>query len=84
MNPESTIQLDVTFSTRTLLAWAELIQIYQPMKTKVNVLEYTLMRVLGNMASETSRIALKEILQRISSAHAFTSQSAASATGEEA
>jgi cobaltochelatase CobS len=72
LNAENSIQMDVTFSTRTLLAWAELLQLYEPMKTKVNLLEYTLMRVLGNMASETCRVALVEILQRVSTRELFT------------
>jgi cobaltochelatase CobS len=82
MNGESNIQMDVTISTRTLLAWAELIQVYQPMRTKVNVMEYTLMRVLGNMASETCRVALVEILQRINSSHLFSPQSVSSQNEE--
>ena len=83
MNAENNIQLDVTFSTRTLLAWAELLQLYEPMKTKVNLLEYTLMRVLGNMASETSRFALLEILQRVSNKGFFMAKAVTSESAEE-
>jgi cobaltochelatase CobS len=66
LNPDSTSQIDVTFSTRTLLRWANLIQVYKVRRKEIpNILEHTMMRAVGYMASEPCRIALKEILQRV-------------------
>jgi cobaltochelatase CobS len=57
--------LDVTFSTRSLLRWASLTVLYQPISRQgVSPILYSLDRALGFRASPESRIFLKELSQR--------------------
>ncbi len=63
---DCTQKIDITFSTRTLLRWAELIMLFQPLvKQKINVVNYALDRALSYRASSESRILLTELSQRI-------------------
>ena len=58
--------LDVTLSTRTLIRWAELTMAFQPLsKQGISPVMYALDRALGFRASQTSRVALSEMAQRI-------------------
>jgi cobaltochelatase CobS len=66
LNPDAETQLDVTFSTRSLLRWAGLLNLYTPMKQSLNILEYTMLQAVGHMASQPCQVALKEILGRVS------------------
>ena len=57
--------LEVTLSTRTLMRWAELTIAFQPLaKQGISPVLYAFDRALGFRASTTSRIALREMLQR--------------------
>lgn len=59
-------KLDVTMSTRTLLRWAYMTQLFSPLKAKgVNVVEYALERALLYRASKGGGAALREIMQRV-------------------
>ena len=58
--------LEVTFSTRTLLRWADLTMRYQPLaKQGISPVNYALDRALGFRASHESRAMLHELAQRI-------------------
>jgi cobaltochelatase CobS len=58
--------LDVTFSTRSLMRWASLTVMYQPMSRQgVSPILHSLDRALGFRASPESRMFLKELSQRI-------------------
>ena len=58
--------LEVTLSTRTLIRWAELTMAFQPLsKQGISPVMYALDRSLGFRASQTSRVALAEMAQRI-------------------
>ena len=58
--------LEVTLSTRTLIRWAELTMAFQPLsKQGISPVMYALDRALGFRASQTSRVALTEMAQRI-------------------
>ena len=58
--------LEVTLSTRTLIRWAELTMAFQPLsKQGISPVMYALDRSLGFRASQTSRVALTEMAQRI-------------------
>jgi len=58
--------LEVTLSTRTLIRWAELTMAFQPLsKQGISPVMYALDRALGFRASQTSRVALSEMAQRI-------------------
>ena len=61
-----TDRLEVTFSTRTLLRWADLTLRFQPLMSQgVKPINYALDRALGYRASRESRAALHELVQRI-------------------
>ena len=61
-----TMQMPLTFSTRTLLRWAYLTNMYSPLKSKgVNVIKYSLDRSIGYRADPATRIALHELAQSI-------------------
>ena len=66
-NPDKlTDRLEVTFSTRTLLRWADLTLRFQPLMNQgVKPINYALDRALGYRASRESRAALHELVQRI-------------------
>ena len=58
--------IEVTFSTRTLLRWAELTVRYQPLALQnIQPVTYALDRALGYRASRESRAMLHELAQRI-------------------
>ncbi|MFA7183745.1 MAG: AAA family ATPase [Victivallales bacterium] len=59
-------RIEVTFSTRTLLRWADLTLRFQPlMRQGVKPINYALDRALGYRASRESRTVLHELVQRI-------------------
>jgi cobaltochelatase CobS len=61
-----TNRIEVTFSTRTLLRWADLTLRYQPLSTQgFKPINYALDRALGYRASRESRAVLHELVQRI-------------------
>ena len=66
-NPDKLMdRLEVTFSTRTLLRWADLTLRFQPLMSQgVKPINYALDRALGYRASRESRAALHELVQRI-------------------
>lgn len=58
-------RIEVTFSTRTLLRWAELTLRFKPLATQgIQPLNYALDRSLGFRASPESRALLHELAQR--------------------
>jgi cobaltochelatase CobS len=58
--------IEVTFSTRTLLRWADLTIRYQPLaKLGIQPVAYALDRALGFRACKETRALLHEIAQRI-------------------
>lgn len=58
--------IEVTFSTRTLIRWALLTMQYEPLKARgVNVVEYALERALSFRASKASQLTLRELHQRM-------------------
>lgn len=60
------IQLPITFSTRTIMRWAYLIQAYEPLRAKkVNVVKYSLDRTIGYRADPATRVTLHELAQSI-------------------
>lgn len=60
------VQLPLTFSTRTLIRWAYLANMYAPLKNKgVNVVEYSLDRAIGFRAEPVVRVTLHELAQSI-------------------
>ncbi len=59
-------RIEVTFSTRTLLRWADLTLRFQPLMTQgIRPLNYALDRALGYRATRESRAVLHELVQRI-------------------
>lgn len=59
-------QIEVTFSTRTLIRWALLTLQFKELENRgVDVIGYALDRALGFRASSPSRLTLKELQQRI-------------------
>ena len=59
-------QIEVTFSTRTLIRWALLILQFEPLKANgIDVVGYALDRAIGFRASPPSRFTLRELQQRI-------------------
>lgn len=59
-------QLEVTFSTRSLLRWAELSVRFQPLARQgIQPVEYALDRALGFRANRESRAMLHELAQRM-------------------
>ena len=58
--------IEITFSTRTLLRWADLTVRYQPLaKQGIQPLSYALDRALGYRATRETRAMLHELVQRI-------------------
>ncbi len=58
--------IEVTFSTRSLVRWAELTLRYQPLaKQGITPLTYALDRALGFRASRSTKAMLHELVQRI-------------------
>ena len=58
--------IEVTFSTRTLLRWADLTVRFQPLaKQGIQPITYALDRALGYRASRETRTVLHELAQRI-------------------
>ena len=58
--------LEVTFSTRTLIRWAKLTVAFQPLARQgISPVLYALDRALGFRASAPSRMALREMTERI-------------------
>lgn len=58
--------LEVTFSTRTLLRWADLTIRYQPLVNQgISPVNYALDRALGFRATRESRAMLHELAQRV-------------------
>lgn len=58
--------LDVTFSTRTLIRWADLTLKYGPLASRgIKPIDYALDRALGFRASKSTRAMLHELSQRI-------------------
>ena len=61
-----TLDIDITFSTRALLRWAHLIELYSPLRAVgVNVISHALDRALLFRATPATRSALREHAQRI-------------------
>ena len=59
-------RIEVTFSTRTLLRWADLTLRFQPLANQgIQPVSYALDRALGFRASGESRAVLHELFQRI-------------------
>jgi len=59
-------RIEVTFSTRTLLRWADLTLRFQPLMTQgIKPINYALDRALGYRATRESRAVLHELVQRI-------------------
>jgi len=59
-------RIEVTFSTRTLLRWADLTLRFQPLVSQgIKPVSYALDRALGYRASRESRVVLHELVQRI-------------------
>ena len=70
--------MEVTFSTRTLLRWADLTVRYQPLSNQgISPVNYALDRALGFRASRESRAMLHELSQRM-----FPSQQTQNKSGE--
>ena len=59
-------RIEVTFSTRTLLRWADLTLRFQPLVSQgIKPVNYALDRALGYRASRESRVVLHELVQRV-------------------
>ena len=59
-------RIEVTFSTRTLLRWADLTLRFQPLASQgIQPVSYALDRALGFRASGESRAVLHELVQRV-------------------
>ena len=57
--------IEVTFSTRSLLRWAELTELFQPLSRQgIQPLSYALDRALGYRACSETRAMLHELVQR--------------------
>lgn len=58
--------IEITFSTRTLLRWADLTMRYQPLaKQGIQPVSYALDRALGFRATKETKAMLHELVQRI-------------------
>ena len=63
---DDSTEIEITFSTRALLRWATLIELYAPLRaTGVNVVSYALDRALLFRATPVTRNALRELAQRV-------------------
>jgi len=61
-----TQSIEVTFSTRTLIRWADLISRFQPLANQgIQPVSYALDRALGYRATKETRSFLHELVQRI-------------------
>lgn len=59
-------QLEAALSTRSVIRWAKLCILYEPMKAKgVNVIEYALTRAYLYKLSKASQLTCKELMQRV-------------------
>jgi len=59
-------RIEVTFSTRTLLRWADLTLRFQPLAQQgIKPVSYALERSLSMKASRETRTTLEELVQRI-------------------
>jgi len=59
-------RIEVTFSTRTLLRWADLALRFQPLANQgIKPISYSLDRALAFKASRETRTTLHELVQRI-------------------
>ncbi|MDL2267825.1 CbbQ/NirQ/NorQ/GpvN family protein [Desulfovibrio sp. OttesenSCG-928-G15] len=73
-NALSSSSIEVTFSTRSLLRWAELTRMYQPLaKQGVQPITYALDRALGFRASHETRAMLHELAQRMFTGNGYAS-----------
>lgn len=62
----SSMQMPITMSTRTLIRWAYMYEMYTPLKEKgINVVAYSLDRAIGFRAEPSIRVALHELAQSI-------------------
>ena len=62
----STQSIEVTFSTRTLIRWADLTQRFQPLARQgIQPIAYALDRALAYRAGLTTRALLHEMVQRM-------------------
>ena len=76
--------IEITFSTRTLLRWADLTLRYQPLANQgIQPVSYALDRALGFRASKETRAMLHELAQRIFTVDAPQNVSSAYATKED-
>ena len=67
--------IEITFSTRTLLRWADLTVRYQPLASQgIQPIAYALDRALGFRASRETRATLHELTQRIFSLESVNTQ----------
>ena len=58
--------IEVTFSTRTLLRWADLAVRYRPLSRQgIQPMSYALDRALGFRACRETRAMLHELVQRV-------------------
>ena len=58
--------IEVTFSTRTLIRWADLTYRFQPLASQgIQPVTYALDRALGYRATKATRAFLHELAQRI-------------------
>ncbi|SHN72715.1 AAA family ATPase [Desulfovibrio litoralis] len=65
-NSYNSNSIEITFSTRTLLRWAELTVRYQPLSRQgIQPIEYALDRAIGFRACRETRAMLHELVQRI-------------------
>ncbi len=72
--------IEITFSTRTLLRWADLTLRYQPLAAQgIQPISYALDRALGFRASKETRTMLHELVQRIFTLEAENSGKSSSA-----
>lgn len=59
-------QLEAAVSTRTLVRWAKLMALYEPMKARgVNVVDHSLERAFLYRLSQASQFTCRELMQRI-------------------
>ena len=65
-NSYNTGSIEITFSTRSLLRWAELTIRYQPLANQgIQPVAYALDRALGFRACKETRAMLHELVQRV-------------------
>lgn len=65
-NSYNTASIEITFSTRSLLRWADLTIRYQPLARQgIQPVSYALDRALGFKACKETRAMLHELVQRV-------------------